>query len=139
MATKEELQAEADAEIEAAKPINKSVDGVKMRCAATPANEFNSNDELLVGAFPSTFLLGKAYGRSSGNLSVAQRNHLLKKFTQVTARNKRLLGYLADVIRRFEVISGVMSFLALWSRSHTQIAILDPSFPHKRGCSFCSL
>jgi len=28
MATKEELQAEADAEIEAAKPINKSVDGV---------------------------------------------------------------------------------------------------------------
>jgi len=28
MATKEELQAQADAEIEAAKPINKSVDGV---------------------------------------------------------------------------------------------------------------
>ena len=28
MATKEELQAQADAEIEAAKPLNKAVDGV---------------------------------------------------------------------------------------------------------------
>ena len=30
MATKEELQAEADAEVESAKPISKSVDGVSM-------------------------------------------------------------------------------------------------------------
>ena len=36
MATKEELQAQADAEIEAAKPLNKSVNGV--------VSEFDDND-----------------------------------------------------------------------------------------------
>ena len=49
--------------------------GVRVRHTLNSANEFDANYELLVGAFPSTFLLGKAYGRSCGNLSVAQINH----------------------------------------------------------------
>ena len=63
-------------------------------------------NELLVGAFPSTFLLSKYYGRSCGSLSVAQGNHLLEQFIQIPSRNKGLLEYLADVIRIFEVMSG---------------------------------
>ena len=53
-----------------------SIDGARLKCSNAPANEFEASDELLVGAFPSVFLLGKAHGRSGGNLSVEQKNHL---------------------------------------------------------------
>jgi hypothetical protein len=71
-----------------------------------PISEFDGKDELLVGAFPHVFLLGNAYGRKVGSISFEQRNHLLKQFTMVPCRSRRLLGYLADALRRFEVIKG---------------------------------
>jgi hypothetical protein len=71
-----------------------------------PISEFDGKDELLVGAFPHVFLLGNAYKRQVGSISFEQRNHLLKQFTMVPCRSRRLLGYLADALRRFEVIKG---------------------------------
>jgi hypothetical protein len=74
--------------------------------SANPVSELKKDDVVLTGAFPEVFLLGKAYGRPPGALSYEQRNHLLKQFTLIPARNRRLLGYLADATRRLEVIRG---------------------------------
>jgi hypothetical protein len=73
----------------------------------TPQSEFDSTDKLLGATFPHVFLLGKAYKRSVGSLSVTQRNHLLKQFTNVPASNRRLLGYLQDAKKRHQVLQGV--------------------------------
>ena len=75
--------------------------------AGTPVNEFNATDMLLGKAFPHVFLLGTAYGRCPGSLSVSQRNHLLKQFTNIPAKNRALLGYLEDVKKRHAVLRGV--------------------------------
>jgi hypothetical protein len=72
-----------------------------------PQSEFDSTDKLLGATFPHVFLLGKAYKRSVGSLSVTQRNHLLKQFTNVPASNRRLLGYLQDAKKRHQVLQGV--------------------------------
>ena len=64
-----------------------SIDGARLKHSDALANEFEASDDLLVGAFPSVFLLGKACGGSSGDLSVEQQNHPLKQFMQVPAQN----------------------------------------------------
>ena len=71
-----------------------------------PANEFESNDKILVGAFLCVFSLGVAYKRSSGSLTYEERNHLLKQFSMVPSRCRRLMGYLDDVMKRHSVILG---------------------------------
>jgi hypothetical protein len=73
----------------------------------TPVDDFDCTDRLLSTAFPHVFLFGSAYSRCSGNLSVTQRNHLLQQFTNIPAIDRRLLGYLFDVKKRFEVMRGM--------------------------------
>jgi hypothetical protein len=80
--------------------------GVPVSREEHPISEYDGKDELLVGAFPHVFLLGNAYNRQVGSISFEQRNHLLKQFTMVPCRSRRLLGYLADALRRYEVIKG---------------------------------
>ena len=72
-----------------------------------PSNEFESHDNILGRAFPTVFMLGKAYGRPCGTLNCSQRNHFLKQFTCSTSKNVRLIGFLQDAKRRFSVIHGV--------------------------------
>ena len=69
-----------------------------------PVSELNANDELLVGAFPYIFMLGKAYSCATGGLSFEEHNHLLKQFTLVPAKDRCLLGYLVDIMRHLSVI-----------------------------------
>ena len=72
-----------------------------------PMNEFDASDYLLGSAFPHIFLLGFAYAKKMCNLNTTEINHLLKQFTNIPSQNRRLLGYLQDVKKRFGVISGV--------------------------------
>ena len=72
-----------------------------------PVNEFNTSDFILGAAFPHVFILGYAYAKKAGNLLTNERNHLLKQFTNIPSTNRRLLGYLHDVKKRFSVINGV--------------------------------
>ena len=72
-----------------------------------PVNEFERDESILGRAFATVFMTGKAYNRSAGSLNHAQRNHLLKHFTCVPARNMRLLGYVQDAKRRHAVVRGV--------------------------------
>ncbi|CAJ1966339.1 unnamed protein product [Cylindrotheca closterium] len=69
-----------------------------------PINEFIPDDKLLASTFPHLFPFGKAYGRCAGNLNREECEHLLKQFNVFHCKDRRLLGYLADVKRRFEVI-----------------------------------
>jgi hypothetical protein len=58
----------------------------------------------LSGAFPTVFVLGKAYGRKGGPLTVRQRRHLLHQFTKKAATCRPLLFYLYDLMQRFHTI-----------------------------------
>ena len=77
---------------------------VKSYRSSDPVNEFNPTDELLTSTFPCVFPLGSCFKRSAGNLNNEQLNHLLKQFHMIPSKDKRLLGYLADIRRRSEVI-----------------------------------
>ena len=79
-------------------------EGVKVMRTNVPVSELNADDELLVGAFTYMFMLGKAYSHATGGLSFEERNHLLKQFTLVPGKDRCLLGYLADAMRRLAVI-----------------------------------
>ena len=79
-------------------------------CAARgmmPLSDFTNDDTLLGTAFPHVFLLGHAYKRAPGSLSVAQRSHLLHQFHLTPSRDRRLMGFLFDVQQRSLVIKGV--------------------------------
>ena len=91
--------------IEAGEEGSGKVKGIiQSRRMAEPANEMNPTDELLTSTFPCVFPCGVAYNRRAGNLSNEQLYHLLQQFHLVPCTDSRLLGYLGDVKRRFEVI-----------------------------------
>ena len=74
-----------------------------------PVNEFTAVN-LLGKTFPSTFMLGVAYGPKRVRLSSKQLNHLLHQFTNVPAEDFRLLGYLQNVISSdmgFKYVTGL--------------------------------
>jgi hypothetical protein len=75
-----------------------------------PINEFTSGDTLPL-AFPTTFMLGKAYRGKTARLGSRQLNHLLHQFTAIPGKDYRLLGYLRDVTSRFGVTSGVVAHM----------------------------
>ena len=77
---------------------------VKSYRSSDPVNEFDPTDELLTSTFPCVFPLGSCFKRSAGNLNNEQLNHLLKQFHMIPSKDKQLLGYLADIRRRSEVI-----------------------------------
>ena len=77
-----------------------------------PLNEFQDKDDfILATSFPHIFLFGKAYGRPVGWLSEGQRNHLLHQFTLIPSRDRRLLGYMFDTLKRFQVVTGVNAYV----------------------------
>jgi len=76
-----------------------------------PISDLHSNDMGLSTSFPHIFLLGKAYGRCPGRLTPRQRCHLLHQFHLTPASDRRLLGYLFDVMQRFKVFDGVRAYV----------------------------
>ena len=72
-----------------------------------PLCEFSDMEELLTGAFPEVFLLGKAYSKKS-MLSNAQIEHLLFQFTNAAATNCELLFYLYDCKSCHTVINNMV-------------------------------
>jgi hypothetical protein len=70
-------------------------------------SEFTRDDYGLTTAFPTVFVLGRAYGKAAGSLSKRQLGHLLHQFTNAASDDKQLLAYLNDVRSRFDVIHGV--------------------------------
>jgi energy-coupling factor transporter ATP-binding protein EcfA2 len=111
-------------------------------------SEMTKDDYGLTTAFPTVFLMGKAYNRAAGNLSKKQLHHLLHQFTNVPARNKQLLCYLHDVKSRFEVINGVNAHVKSNKKAISSIkeilesqeerkalskAVQDPNGPEAKG------
>jgi hypothetical protein len=73
---------------------------------ANPVPEFFT-PSILPKCFPDTFMLGRSYGEKVPALGSRQLHHLLLQFTNKPAQDMRLLGYLGDVITKFEVFYGV--------------------------------
>jgi len=71
-------------------------------------NEFEEMEELLVGAFPTVFLLGQAYG-SKGLMKPNQMEHLLMQHTNAAATNRELLFFLFDVKSRHSIVHNFYS------------------------------
>ena len=76
-----------------------------------PINDFDKTDKGISTSFPHIFMLGKAYGRCPGQLSVQQRRHLLTQFHMNPSKDRRLLGFLFDIHQRHEVFHGVKAHL----------------------------
>ena len=74
---------------------------------ANTINEFEKNDFLLCGAFPSIFMLGKAYPGSNGPLTTSQKRHLLLQFTNAAATNSELIFLLYNQQSRHNNIYGM--------------------------------
>lgn len=82
----------------------------KQHCTARgtmPLSDFTTDDLGIGTAFPHVFMLGRAYKRAPGSLSVAQRSHLLNQFHLTPSKDRRLMGFLFDVQQRSHVIKGV--------------------------------
>jgi len=87
-----------------------------------PVSEFDSSDQIITTSFPCVFLLGHAYGWSTGNWSAVQRRHLLGQFTLIPAKARSLLGYMFDVMTCVESINGVVSCVKGNKKSITAIS-----------------
>lgn len=72
-----------------------------------PVNEFVKDDRYITGAFPTTFLLGRAYGKGVSGIGPKERIHLLRQFSCSAARDRGLQAYLFDHQKRAESIRGV--------------------------------
>ena len=81
------------------------------RREADPLNDFRGDDKGLATSFPHVFMLGKGYGRAPGQLNRDNRHHLLKQFTLVPAQDRRLMGFLFDVLQRTRVMKGVNAYV----------------------------
>jgi len=81
------------------------------RRVANPLCDFSNDDAGIATCFPHIFMLGKAYAKQPGRLTQVQRNHLLNQFTQVPATDRRLLGFLFDLLQRTRVFDGVKQYV----------------------------
>lgn len=77
----------------------------------TLISDFTNDDTSFGTAFPHVFMFGKAYYRAPGRLSHQQRHHLLHQFTLIPGQDRRLLGFLFDVMQRCKVMDGVKSYV----------------------------
>ena len=83
----------------------------------TPLTDFSVDDFVISCSFPTVFMFGRAYHRSTGTLSFDQKNHVLKQYTAIPAKNRRLLFYLFDTIKRYKSICGVNAYVKRDRRS----------------------
>ena len=74
-----------------------------------PLSDFSGGDTNLTTSFPHVFMLGKGHGRSVPDMKLSIREHLLHQFTAVAAEDRRLLGFLFDVLQRTRVLSSVVT------------------------------
>ena len=72
-----------------------------------PLNDFVKDDKGLSTSFPHIFMLGTAYGKAVADIGPDQRFHLLNQFSLVAAQDRRLLGFLFDVMQRLKVFHSV--------------------------------
>ena len=79
----------------------------KSKREASPLSDFVSDDMGLTTSFPDIFMMGKAYGKPVGSMRLPLRLHLLHQFTNVPAQDRRLLGFLFDVMQRSRVLRSV--------------------------------
>lgn len=86
---------------------------VTVQREATPVNEYGGNRELIMGAFPSVFFLGKGI-QSTGSVSRRHVRHMLLQFGGHVAANERLLLLLFNQLLRHEAARDV----ALAVKSH---------------------
>ena len=98
----------------------------------TPVNEFDASDFLLGSSFPHVFVLGYAYDKKMCNLNTTEVNHLLKQFTNIPAKTRRLLGYLQDVKKRFAVIQGVRTQVQGNQKNIDMVKTLLDSAEHQK-------
>lgn len=77
-----------------------------------PIDEFVKDDRYITGAFPTTFVLGRAYGGGVSVIDAKQRVHLLHQFTCSAARDRGLQAYLFDHQKRMETIRGVSACIS---------------------------
>jgi len=93
-----------------------------------PLNDYSSDDRGVSTSFPHVFMLGKAYGRPIGRLTHEERFHLLNQFTLVPATDRRLLGFLFDIMQRMRVIDGVKAYVEgnNWALQVVQQILEDP-------------
>jgi hypothetical protein len=77
-----------------------------------PCDDFQDKlDRSITTSFPHIFMLGKAYGRSAGRLSLKQRLHLLNQFTLLPSKNRSLVGFLYDLTLRIQIIDGIKAYV----------------------------
>jgi hypothetical protein len=62
-------------------------------------------------------MFGRLYNRSIGTFTHEQKNFLLKQYTAVPAKNRRLLFYLFDTNKRYKSVCGVNAFVKRDRRS----------------------
>ena len=82
-----------------------------------PLTDFSTDDFVISCCFPTVFMFGRVYHRSTGTFSFDQKNHLLKQYTAIPAKNRRLLFYLFDTIKRYKSICGVNAYVKRDRRS----------------------
>ena len=77
---------------------------------SVPYNEFlagHDHQRMMATSFPHVFMLGKSYNKPVGRLNHEEGMHLLNQFTLVPSRDRRLLGFLFDMMQRIKVMDGV--------------------------------
>ncbi|CAB9503076.1 Inherit from KOG: DNA helicase [Seminavis robusta] len=70
-------------------------------------SDFATDDVGISTSFPHIFMLGVAYKKAPGRLSHDERNHLLNQFHNMPSRDRRLQGYLFDLMMKSKVFDGV--------------------------------
>ena len=84
--------------------------GISAR-SSEPFSDYDRNDKGLATSFPHVFMLGGAYNKAVGGLSRDDRIHLLGQFSLVPAKDRRLLGFLFNVMQRARVAAGVKAYV----------------------------
>ena len=116
-----------------------------------PYNEFESGFEhyrMLGTTFPHVFMKGISYDKPVGRLSHKERFHLLNQFSLVPSQDRRLLGFLFDMLQRIRVMDGVKAHVISSRKSLRTIETLltspsaradlktaceNPDLPKSRG------
>ncbi len=73
--------------------------------------EGHDHRKMLATTFPHIFMTGKAYNKCIGRLNHQERFHLLNQFTLVPAQDRRLLGFLFDMLQRMRIMDGVKAYV----------------------------
>ena len=91
--------------------MKESGDTKTIRRGDYPLHDFASDDFGFCSCFSTVFMFGRACHKSVGKLNYAELEHLLGQFHRVPALERRLLGYVFDVQKRFRAMCSVNSHI----------------------------